>query len=69
MDHTCPKCNSLLQIGETQMEFENDTTPDLPTIAYTVQPMYCMNKNCDYYAGENLKEPKFLVDLFRNRVN
>jgi hypothetical protein len=28
-----------------------------------------MNKNCDYYAGENLKEPKFLVDLFRNRVN
>jgi hypothetical protein len=51
------------------MEFENDTTPDLPTIAYTVQPMYCVNKTCDYYAGEDLKNPKFLVDLFRNRVN
>jgi hypothetical protein len=66
---TCPKCNSLLQIGESYMTFENDTTPDLPTIAYVNLPLYCVNKDCANYAGENLKEPKFLTDLIRNKVN
>jgi hypothetical protein len=51
------------------MTFENDDTPDKPTIAYTNMPMLCVNKNCENYAGENLTNPRYLTDLVRNQVN
>jgi hypothetical protein len=51
------------------MDFENDTTPDAPTIAYVNIPMFCFNKECENYVGDNLDQPKYLVDVVRNRVN
>lgn len=68
MDH-CPKCNSLLRTGKSTMDFENDTTPDLPTIAYINIPMFCQNKECENYAGDNPEQPMYLVDVLRNKVN
>lgn len=49
------------------MTFENDTTPDLPTIAYTNIPLFCLNKECENNAGTSL-EPQYLVDIVKNRV-
>jgi len=66
---TCPKCNSLLRIGTSFMTFENDDTPELETIAYTNLEMLCLNKECDQYAGENLAEPRTVVETITNRVN
>jgi hypothetical protein len=55
------------------MTFENDDTPDKPTIAYTNIPLFCLNKECENYAGENSDkpnyQPKYLVDIVKNRVN
>jgi hypothetical protein len=66
---TCPKCNSLLRIGTSFMTFENDDTPELETIAYTNLEMLCLNKECDKYAGENLTQPRTVVETITNRVN
>jgi hypothetical protein len=66
---TCPKCQALLRIGSSFMTFENDDTPDKPTIAYTNMPMLCVNKDCENYAGEDLTNPRYLTDLVRNQVN
>jgi hypothetical protein len=65
----CPKCKSLLRTGVSFMTFENDTTPDLPTIAYTNIPLFCLNKECENFAGEHLDQPKYLVDVVKNKVN
>jgi hypothetical protein len=69
----CPKCNSLLRTGVSWMTFENDDTPDMPTIAYTNIPLFCLNKECENFAGENSDkpnyQPKYLVDVVKNRVN
>jgi len=66
---TCPKCQSLLRIGTSYMTFENDTTPDLPTIAYTNLPMICINKECDQYGGEDVSNPRIVIEVIKNRVN
>jgi hypothetical protein len=66
---TCPKCNSLLQIGTSFMTFENDDTPDKPTIAYTNLPMICLNKECENYGGELVTNPRYVVEVIKNRVN
>jgi hypothetical protein len=69
MMDTCPQCGSLLRIGTSYMTFENDTTPDLPTIAYTNLPMICLNKQCAIYGGEDVSNPKYVVEIVKNRVN
>jgi hypothetical protein len=51
------------------MTFENDDTPELPTIAYTNLPMICINKDCDNYGGEELTKPKIIVETVKNKVN
>ncbi|MDF2854218.1 MAG: hypothetical protein K0Q87_69 [Neobacillus sp.] len=66
---TCPKCQSLLQIGTSYMTFENDDTPDKPTVAYTNLPMICLNKECEDYGGENVFKPRVVVETVRNKVN
>lgn len=66
---TCPKCNSLLRIGTSFMTFENDDTPDLETVAYTNLKMVCANKDCENFAGDDLANPKTVVDVIQNRVN
>ncbi|WHY76074.1 hypothetical protein QNH20_18350 [Neobacillus sp. WH10] len=66
---TCPKCNSLLRTGISQMTFENDDTPDKETIAYTNIPMICPNKACDDYGGEDTSKPRIVVETVKNRVN
>jgi hypothetical protein len=66
---TCPKCNSLLRIGTSYMTFENDDTPEEPTIAYTNLPMICNNKDCDDYGGEDLSNPRIVVETIKNQVN
>jgi alpha-beta hydrolase superfamily lysophospholipase len=52
---------------------ENDNTPDMPTIAYTNIPLFCLNKECENFAGENSDkpnyQPKYLVDVITNKVN
>lgn len=65
----CPKCKSLLRTGSSFYTTENDTTPDLPTIVYVNIPMFCVNKECESYAGEDLNNPKYLIDIVRNQVN
>jgi hypothetical protein len=69
MTDTCPQCGSLLRIGTSYMTFENDTTPDLPTIAYTNLPMICLNHACAIYGGEDVSNPKYVVEIVKNRVN
>jgi hypothetical protein len=66
---TCPKCNSLLRIGTSYMTFENDDTPELETKAYTNLPLICLNKDCDDYGGEDVNNPRIIVDIVRNQVN
>jgi len=66
---TCPKCNSLLRIGTSFMTFENDDTPDEPTIAYTNLPLICLNKECTNYGGEDVSNPTFVVETIKNKVN
>jgi hypothetical protein len=56
-----------LRTGVSFMTFENDTTPDLPTIAYVNIPLFCLNKECENNAGTSL-EPQYLVDIVKNRV-
>jgi hypothetical protein len=51
------------------MTFENDDTPDKPTIAYTNLPMICLNKQCAIYGGEDVSNPKYVVEIVKNRVN
>jgi hypothetical protein len=51
------------------MTFENDDTPELETIAYTNLPMICINKECDNYGGEDISNPRYVIDIVKNRVN
>lgn len=51
------------------MTFEGDESPDTETIAYTNMTMLCPNKECDQYAGEDLTNPRIIIDVVKNRVN
>lgn len=62
----CPKCNSMLQIAKSYLTFENDTTPDLPTKAFTNLEMVCVNQHCDNYAGKNLENPSYVGKNLEN---
>lgn len=65
----CPKCNSLLRIGNSFYTFENDDTPDAPTKVFTNLPLICLNKECDNYGGGDLSNPRFVVDTVVNQLN
>lgn len=60
MDH-CPKCKSLLRTGISFTTNEDD-------VEYTNIPLFCLNKDCDNYAGNTLDIVK-QVDIVKNRVN
>jgi hypothetical protein len=64
----CPKCNSMLQIAKSYLTFENDTTPDLPTKAFTNLEMVCVNQHCDNYAGKELENPSSVVEIVKNET-
>jgi hypothetical protein len=66
---TCPKCGLLLRVGKSYYTFENDTTPDLPTKGYINLEMLCLNADCSEYAGEDIDNPKAIVDTVKNGVN
>jgi hypothetical protein len=66
---TCPKCNALLRIGTSYMTFENDDTAELPTKAYTNLPLICINQECADYGGEDVSNPRIIIDTVRNQVN
>ncbi|NHC17146.1 hypothetical protein G6554_02465 [Bacillus sp. MM2020_4] len=59
----------MLQIGITYMTFENDDTPEAETIAYNNLPMICLNKSCDDYGGEDVTNPRIVVEVVKNRMN
>lgn len=64
----CPKCNSMLQIAKSYLTFENDTTPDLPTKAFTNLEMICVNQHCDNYAWKKLENPPIVVEIIKNET-
>jgi hypothetical protein len=66
---TCPKCQSLLQIGTSFYTFENDDTPEKPTIAYVNLPQICTNKECENYCGKDVSNPQYVVDTVKNQLN
>lgn len=51
------------------MTFENDDTPDQPTLAYTNLPLICVNPDCDQFAGEDVSNPRIIIEIVRNQVN
>jgi hypothetical protein len=51
------------------MTFENDDTAELETKAFTNLPMICNNKDCDDYGGEDLSNPRIVVETIKNKVN
>lgn len=65
----CPKCQSSLRIGKTFYTFENDDTPDNPTIAFVNMPMLCVNNVCENYVGKDMNNPKHVIETIRNKAN
>ena len=76
----CPKCGSVLRIGNTSYSFENDDTAEKETKAFYNMQMLCVNSKaqvdtsgtkvpCVFYAGENTAEPKYIVATVKNPVN
>lgn len=66
---TCPKCNSLVRISSSKLTFEHDDTPDVETIAYSEMKLVCVNPECEDYAGEDVSNPRIVIDVVKNRVN
>jgi hypothetical protein len=66
---TCPKCGSLLRTSDSYYSTENDDTPNLETIVYVNIKMVCPNTACEDYAGNDLTNPRIVVDTVKNRVN
>jgi hypothetical protein len=65
----CPKCESLLRIGNSFYTTEpNPDTPDTPDIFVNL-PMICMNSTCENFVGEDLQNPKHIVESVKNQVN
>lgn len=71
----CPKCNNRLNIANGAIEFEGDKSADTETIAYQVINKVCCNndtgngKPCDNYCGNDLSNPKIVVDTERIKLN
>jgi hypothetical protein len=56
----CPKCKSLLRTGKVSInEIVNEAGE---TVIERHTPQLCLNKSCVDYAGENLSEPKMIVE-------
>lgn len=45
----CPKCNTDMMINASETQVEGDSSPDTPTIVWTVQKLVCRNPKCDNY--------------------
>jgi hypothetical protein len=43
----CPLCNVEAYIHKTYNRVEGDNSPDTETKVFTVQELYCRNKNCE----------------------
>lgn len=56
----CPKCKSLLRNGKVNIVEKTSETGDIIFEEHT--PVLCLNKSCVDYAGENLSEPKMIVE-------
>lgn len=76
----CPKCNSMLRIGKTFYSTENDGTPETETKIFVNMPMLCVNKvvqvsdkgekaSCEFFAGEDLSNPIYVVTTHKHQVN
>lgn len=63
----CPKCDRDLVIAKGRWEFENDDTPELPTVAYRCLDMVCINRFCDNYTGTDLSNPKIILETIRHK--
>lgn len=57
----CPDCGIEMIIKATRTEVVNDDTPDKETEVYTVQDLYCRNKECANYGQ--------ITESIRHRIN
>ena len=64
----CLKCNTRTRVEQGPLQFENDDTPDKPTIAYTPQLFLCDNKDLN---GTGIPCANFgtVVDIVLHRMN
>lgn len=45
----CPQCKVEMSISGVKTEVNGDTSPDIPTVVYTVQELACRNPKCGNY--------------------
>jgi hypothetical protein len=64
----CPKCQSLLRIGNSYITVTGDETPDIPTEVFTNLPMLCVNPSCDDYCGKNTSDPLHVVEVIQSKI-
>ena len=60
----CLECNNDLFIAKSKLESAVDSTD-----IYSVQTLVCTNTKCKNYCGIDLKNPKKIVDIVRNKAN
>lgn len=65
---TCPKCELLLRVGKNYYSVENSVSPDVPTKLFVNIEMLCMNMECANYAGEDINNPKAIVQSVKNEL-
>jgi hypothetical protein len=65
---TCPKCELLLRVGKNYYSVENSGSPDIPTKLFVNIEMLCMNIECANYAGEDINNPKVIVQSVKNEL-
>lgn len=64
----CPKCQSLLQIGNSFITVTGDEAPDAPTEVFTNLSMLCVRPACDNYCGVDTANPTQVVDTIKSKI-
>ncbi|MEG0803434.1 MAG: hypothetical protein RSF90_00620 [Pygmaiobacter sp.] len=44
----CPNCNTEMRIAATSQRVTGDSSPETPTVVYTVQSLACRNPQCEH---------------------
>lgn len=65
---TCPKCGLLLRVGKNYYSVENSDNPDVPTKLFMNIEHICLNVDCSNYAGEDIQNPKVIVESLKNEL-
>lgn len=60
----CDLCGCDLRIGKVEFTSEKDSTD-----VFSVQPLICVNPDCNNYGGTDLTNPTKVSKSFESKVN